>query len=196
MTISSHPASVVTVIGLTGRMGSGKGEVALLLESSGFQPISLSDIVRQEAASAGAASSRKSLQDIGNLLRKKGGAGVLAARIREQIERSEEPRWVVDGIRNPTEIAELRKLPGFILWAIDTDIETIMARMAKRGRATDRLSREEILKRLQREWGENEDTLGQQVGLCMTMADAAIMNNGDRHNLRERVNNLLSQIGE
>ena len=62
-------------IGLTGRMASGKGEAVRILTNHGFQYISLSDIVRREAAKATPALSRSQMQDLGNRLRREGGAG-------------------------------------------------------------------------------------------------------------------------
>lgn len=126
------------IIGLTGYMGSGKGELVKLLQKRGYTYTSLSDAVRQEATKQGLDHTREHLQRVGNALRDAHGAGVLAKKIRETIEaeiarrsaseerggpahrssnpelvEGEERRWVIDGIRNPGEWEELKKLPGF-----------------------------------------------------------------------------------
>jgi dephospho-CoA kinase len=91
-------------IGLTGRMACGKGEAVRILGARGFNYVSLSDIVRREAAKIDPAVSRSRMQDIGNRLRAEGGAGVLGRMVRERIATSGETRWVIDGIRNPAEV--------------------------------------------------------------------------------------------
>ena len=142
-------------IGLTGRMASGKGEAVRLLQERGFTYVSLSDIVRREAARERCPqSAAASMQDIGNRLRAEGGAGVLGRMVRERIAGRAEPRWVIDGIRNPAEVLELKKLESFFLVGIDSDIPTILARMRQRGRATDVVAEEELRAALEREWGE------------------------------------------
>jgi dephospho-CoA kinase len=90
-------------IGLTGRMGSGKGEAVKILEELGFTYTSLSDIVREEIAKLGKEVTRAETQDIGNRLRREHGAGVLGKRIQEKIESFPIPhdRWVIDGVRTP-----------------------------------------------------------------------------------------------
>ncbi len=182
-------------IGLTGRMGSGKGEVARLLERRGFRYASLSDIVRAEAARSGGGTRRDDMQDIGNRLRAEGGAGVLARRVREAIEADPWPRWVIDGIRNPAEVLELRQMESFRLVAVACALETILERMRRRGRATDAVSEAELRVALEREWGRGEPAGGQQVGPTMAMADFTIDNNGALAGLESRVDEVLAALG-
>ena len=64
--------------------------------------------------------------------------------VRELIEASAPAPWVIDGIRNPAEVAELRKMGRFFLIGIESGVETILARMKERGRATDTVSEAEL----------------------------------------------------
>ena len=182
-------------IGLTGRMASGKGEAGRILGRSGFKYISLSDIVRREAAKAGPEISRSQMQDIGNRLRAEGGAGVLGRMIRELVTAAGEARWVIDGIRNPAEVRELRKIGDFFLLGIDCDVPIILARMKKRGRATDAAAVEELRAGLEREWGSGEPEGGQQVGPTMAIADFTVNNNGTLAELESRLGEVLKKIG-
>jgi dephospho-CoA kinase len=182
-------------IGLTGRMASGKGEVARILQGSGFSYISLSDIVRREAARAGGAVSRARMQDIGNRLRAEGGAGVLGRMVREAVEAAAGRHWVIDGIRNPAEVLELRRIAGFFLVGIECSVSTILARMKARGRASDAVAEQELRAALDREWGLGEPAGGQQVGPTLALADFSIDNNGTLAELREHLAGVLEKIG-
>jgi dephospho-CoA kinase len=182
-------------IGLTGRMASGKGEVARLLQGRGFSYISLSDIVRREAAREGGTVDRSRMQDIGNRLRAEGGAGVLGRMVRETVLAAAGKRWVIDGIRNPAEVLELRKIEAFILIGVECSAATILARMKARGRASDACAERELQAALDREWGLGEPANGQQVGPTLALADFAIDNNGTLAGLRDRLDAVLEKIG-
>lgn len=182
-------------IGLTGRMASGKGEAVRILAACGFHYVSLSDIVRREAARGGGTVSRGTMQDIGNRLRAQGGAGVLGRMVRELIAAAAETRWVIDGIRNPAEVRELKKISDFFLIAIDCPIPTILARMKQRGRATDAVSEAELRAGLEREWGLGEPEGGQQVGPTMAMADFTVANDGTLAELKTRLDAVLEKTG-
>jgi dephospho-CoA kinase len=182
-------------IGLTGRMASGKGEVVHFLKNLGFQYISLSDIVRREAGKIQSAINRSQMQDIGNRLRKEGGAGILGKMVRELVEATETTHWVIDGIRNPAEVLELKRMAGFFLIGIQTEVSVILARIKKRGRLTDVIAEEEIRASLEREWGVDEPDGGQQVGRCLDMADFIIVNNGPLAELKTDLDTVLNKIG-
>lgn len=182
-------------IGLTGRMASGKGEAVRILKEHGFQYTSLSDIVRREAEKEKGDIDRGRMQDVGNRLRSKGGAGVLGRMVREKIAASAESRWVIDGIRNPAEVLELRNLEGFSLVAIESRVEVILERMRRRGRVSDALGEQELRAVLEREWGCNEPAGGQQVGPTVAMADFTVFNDGTLAELKDRLTAVLKEIG-
>jgi dephospho-CoA kinase len=182
-------------IGLTGRMASGKGEVVRILKNHGLRFISLSDIVHREAAKIKTAINRSQMQDLGNRLRMEGGAGILGKMVRELIEASGPSSWVIDGIRNPAEVVELKKMDRFYLVGIESGVETILERMKKRGRATDTVGETELRAALEREWGTGEPEGGQQVGPTLAMADFVIVNNGSLPELEAGLDAVLIKIG-
>src|SRR3989339_1464838 len=195
------------IIGLTGTMGSGKGELVKLLQQRGYTYTSLSDAVRAEATRRGLEHTREHLQNTGNQLREEGGAGILGKKIRETIEAeiarrsaSEDGgglahrspanagrRWVIDGIRNPVEWEELKKLPGFHMLGVTASPETIVERVQKRNREGSPLSREEVLAKLKRERGIGEPPEGQQVQRCLDHADYLIVNEGTLQDLETKL---------
>jgi len=181
-------------LGLTGRMASGKGEIVKVLERKGFKYISLSDIVRERAAKEGGIQTRSRMQDIGNQLRSEGGAGVLGKKVRERIESLSEQKWVIDGIRNPEEIKELRKINRFFLIAVLSERKIIIDRLINRSRNTDAANIDELNRRLDREWGIGEPDGGQQVGRCIEEADFKLNNNGTVDELEKEIIKLLLLI--
>jgi len=181
-------------IGLTGMMASGKGEVVKLLEEMDYRYISLSDIVREEAAKTGRTVTREEMQDTGNRLRADGGPGVLGRRVREKIVSLPPGKWVIDGIRNPHEVTELKKLKPFYLVAVLSERNRIVERLNRRKRDTDIADDRQLLERLDREWGKNEPEGGQQVGRCVDISDQFIDNNGSLGDLKEKVLKILREM--
>ena len=69
--------------------------------------LSLSQEVREEAKKRGMALERKTLQDIGNLMRIEEGSASLAKRIIKKIDKTKD--YIIDGIRNSGEVEEFKK---------------------------------------------------------------------------------------
>ena len=162
------------IIGLTGPMASGKSTVVNALKSQGFKHVTLSDVVREECAAQDKEITRDNLMATGQKLREQFGAGVLAARALKKTDES--TNWIIDGIRNPAEVEELRKRPDFILIANTAPEDLIISRILSRKRADDTLNEEAIRQKLRREMGEDEPPEGQQVAKCIEMADYTFEN--------------------
>ncbi len=178
-------------IGLTGYMGCGKGELIKLLQKRGYIPLSLSDMVREEATKRKLPHTRENLQDVGNSLRKKFGPGALGLKIRERIEKETGKAWVIDGIRNPGEEEELRKIIGFHLIGVTAHPDIIVKRILKRGREGKKPTKKQVLERLDREKGIGEPPEGQQVKKCLERADYLIINEGTLKDLKAKLDHFL-----
>ncbi len=101
------------IIGLTGKNGSGKGEVARYLQERGFQYYSLSDVLREEAGKEGKPITRDVLVDLGNRLRSQHGPSVLAEKIFSRLD--PEKHYVIDSVRHPSEVGVFRRRADFML---------------------------------------------------------------------------------
>lgn len=176
-------------------MGSGKGSVADILGKGGFKYISLSDIVREETTNRALPHTRENLQNIGDELRNIYGSGMLGRRIREEVEKEPLLNWVIDGIRNPAEIIELRKLNDFHLLGITANRDTLAKRLIERGRSTETSTDEkEILAKIEREFGIGEPESGQQIMKCFEMADYSIINEGTFLDLTKKINHFVGLL--
>jgi len=184
------------IIGLTGSMGCGKGEIVNILTKEGFQYITLSMMVREEARKRGLPEEREVLMEVGNSMRKAEGAGVLARRAAEKIVASGYDKWVVDGIRNPAEIDELRKQKDVYIVGVKANKDLLCDRILNRSRESDAKERAEILRRIEREWGVGEPEDGQQVGKCMEKVDVTITNESTLEDLRANFMNFYQKHHE
>lgn len=180
-------------IGLTGYMGSGKGELVKLLQRRGFTYISLSDMVRAEATQRGLEHTRENLQQVGNDLRAQNGAGALGMKVREAVEK-ESKNWVIDGIRNPGEWEELEELPDFHMVGTTASADIIVQRLTARNREGSALTREDILQRLEKERGVGEPPEGQQVRACLERADYLIINEGTLPELETKLDHFFGLL--
>jgi dephospho-CoA kinase len=180
---------VNTILGLTGPNASGKGEAAEYLESLGFAIHSLSDIVREEAKRLGRPPERAHLIEIGNALRRDGGAGVLAEMLVARLPEGS----VVDSIRNPAEVAVLRRLPSFVLVGIRAPLELRWERSRARGRTGDAGTLEEFRAVERRE--NASDPASQQLDATMALADHRVDNDGSIEVLHQRLDEVLRACG-
>lgn len=174
------------IIGLTGSMGCGKGEIVKILEKEGFEYITLSMMVREEARRRGVPEEREHLMEVGNSMRSVGGAGVLAERALLKIKESGHDKWVVDGIRNPAEIVALKKDRSAHVVGVHADKDILVERILSRGRESDPTVRDEVIRKLERELGVGEPEDGQQVEKCMKLADRIISNEGTLEELNDK----------
>ena len=163
------------IIGLTGKNAAGKGEIADHLKSKGFVYFSLSDALRDEATKQSLDHSRDTLIRLGTEMREKHGNDILAKRINEKIKQNK-GNFVVDSIRNPGEVEDLRKNDSFILIGVHADAKMRFERLMKRGRAGDSRTFEEFMEHEKKE--NNNEGAGQQLDKCLEMVDKTIDSNG------------------
>ncbi|NOZ80882.1 MAG: AAA family ATPase [DPANN group archaeon] len=179
------------IVGLTGPNAAGKGEAAAFFRKRGFTYLSLSDIIREEATRRGIEHSRTNLILIGNELRHTSGFGVLASRTNEKI-RELPGDVVVDSIRSPYEVEELRKNEHFFLLGIDAPVDLRFQRARLRGRIENALSLEEFR---MMEAKENTQTKGnQQLSATFALADRVIMNDGSLEDFHRKLDKFLAGL--
>jgi len=179
------------IIGLTGRIASGKGEIKDFLEKKGFKYCTISQVIREEALKRGIEIKRENLQDLGNEIRNIEGTNAWIKRLIATIDLNE--NVIIDGIRNPGEVEELKKIKNFFLIAVDAPQEKRYERVRMRTKPSDPKTWEEFLEIDKRDFGE-ADLKGQQVCKCMEMADFYIFNNSSIKILLKRIEELYSEI--
>lgn len=180
------------IIGLTGLLGAGKGSVAKYLKTKGYKYYSLSDEIREEADKRGIEKNLQNLIDLGNKLRKEFSSGVLAQRINKKIEKNRNQDYIIDSIRNPEEIRELKKNPNFFLIAVTAPIEERYKRIQARKREDDEKISFKQFKEAEEGQLEGEGT-GQQLLKCIDQSDFQIVNDQTIEQLGQKVEEILKK---
>lgn len=180
------------IIGLTGPICAGKDEVAKVLVSLGFERFSLSDEIRAEMRAQGIPLHRDSIQQYGDRTRRREGAGVWARRIVSRMVSGK--NYVIDSIRNPGEIEELRQLEDFFLIRVHAATKMRFARMVKRARTEDPRNFADFQQLELKDLGIGQEAYGQQNAQCFALADYTIVNEGTLEKLRENLTSLIHRI--
>jgi len=178
------------LIGLTGRNASGKGEVARYLQKKSFYYYSLSDVIRDEIRRRGLEPTRDLLITVGNELRQRYGANILAERILAKIE--DDKHYVIDSIRNPSEVDAFRAAKHFKLIRIEAPAEVRFRRILKRHRESDPRTFEEFVELENRE-AEGDDA-SQNLVKVELMADHSLINDGTLDQLYPHIDELLLRL--
>jgi Dephospho-CoA kinase len=177
-------------IGVTGKMESGKTTLIDYLASKGFEKLSLSDLIREEAAKMRMDLTRRNLQDLGSKMRKTHGLGIWASLAAAKMVPGGD--YVIDSIRNPGEIKILADSGNFVLIAVDSRVETRFARTlrerSKDGGEPRTLT--DFKASEARELG-SKDLSRQQLVECVKMADFTISNDSDKESFFREIDAVL-----
>jgi dCMP deaminase len=179
------------ILGLTGKNGAGKTEVSRYLISRGFEYHSLSDEIRNEIRRRGLEIDRDLLIEVGNELRAKFGAAVLAERVLKRL--GQDRNYVIDSIRNPEEVDALRGRPDFTLLCVVADPMIRFERSRDRAREGAPQSLAQFQAQEAREL-ESDDPTRQQLLATESMSDVTIRNNGTVEDLHEKLRPILPQF--
>ena len=177
------------IIGLSGTLSSGKDTVAQYLIEKGYEHISLSDLIREEAKKRGMGVDRDSLRELGNILVGEKGEDALA---KIAMERKKTDKLIISSVRKPKEVDYLRSLPHFVMLFVDAPIEVRYQRMVSRARAGDKTMTLQELK--EKEDMEMSGKSTQRLDYCKEHADYFINNISNLDDLYSQVNKILKEI--
>ena len=175
-------------IGVTGSIGAGKDTAARYLVGRGYTAISLSDYVRQETSKRGLEQKRENWQMVGNDMRGKQGADVLAKfALAEMVNGG---NYVITSIRNPREIKTFEKSGDFTFVNIHCNAEERYRRVVGRGTGGEgKISFEEFLESERVE--ESKKANGLRMGDCINLATITIKNEGSEEELKKEIERVL-----
>lgn len=188
---SGQPKDFVTLIGLTGTLGAGKGTMAQYLLQQGFTHYSAREFIRTEVQKRGLPENRDMLVQVGNDLRRQFGPDyVIATMARRGLAESD--RVIVESIRVPAEVEAVQKMGGVVI-ALDADQKLRYERLYKRGLTdTDNVTFAEFVAEEEREM-RSDDPYKQNIHRCLAMADYRIENNGTEEELYEQIDEVIQR---
>jgi dephospho-CoA kinase len=136
------------VIGLIGRIASGKGVVSgYMVQKYGAVTYRFSDVLRDVLTRLGKPNTRENLQALGLHLRQIFGENVLAEVLKSQIQKDKHGVIVVDGVRFADEADMIRSFPNSFLIAVTAPVEVRYRRAVSRAtRGEQKISFKEFRK--------------------------------------------------
>jgi dephospho-CoA kinase len=184
------------LFGLAGTNGSGKDTVGqILAEQHNFLFISMSDMLREEAARRGQAVERDTLRTISAEWRRESGLGVLIDKAVEHYNQkggdSKYAGLAVASVRNPGEVDRIHELGGKLVWT-DADPKIRYDRIFSRQRtAEDSKSFEQFLAEEQAEMQHSGDEATLSVGDVKAKADIFLLNESTLEDFEAEISQKL-----
>jgi dephospho-CoA kinase len=178
------------IIGLAGKIASGKGTVAAYLQAKyqaeifGFST-PLRDILKRLYLEA----SRPNLAGLSSVLRSQFGQDLLSRAITQDLQTAKSDIAVLDGIRRLPDIEQARQLPNFKLVQVITDENHRYERLTKRQQNPD-----DATKTFEDFLIDDQKESDRQIPDVMALADFTINNDGDLNHLQTQVDELLAKL--
>lgn len=169
------------LVGISGSNGSGKDSIGnLLAERHQWLFVSVTELLRAEAAQRGWPIERDSLRTISAEWRRKDGLGVLVDRAVEMYDQQELHfrGLAISSLRNPGEANRVHELGGTVVW-VDADPRVRYDRIYSRQRtAEDDKTFEEFLAEEAYEMRQSGDSATLDMSAVKSRSDMTITNNG------------------
>lgn len=183
----------MTIIGITGTYGSGKGAVVQLLQERGYLHLSVRGFLATIIESRGGDVNRETLIDTANSLRRSRGADYIMRRLILDANASI-CSAVIESVRTTAEVDALRVAGGYLL-AIDAPRDVRFERIQSRASETDAVSWEEFVAAEEREWraDQPDNPHEQNMRACVSAADALVINDDSLEELREKIREPLKR---
>ena len=179
------------LIGIAGTYGAGKGVVVQFLKEKGFVHCSAREIFLEVLQKKGIVPDRASISAVANELRAEHGVAYVV----EEYLRRHDPGnedIIIESIYTMGEVEAIRSHGGYVL-AVDADPEIRYERIKHRMSETDKVTKEEFLKK-QEEESRSDDPTKQNSRTVMEQADFCILNNDTFEALKVEIGYVLEKI--
>lgn len=177
------------IIGITSKIAGGKGTVAKYIQQKYNTNIyRFSTMLRDVLGRLNLDISRENMQKLSALLRKNFSEDLMAKVIAEDVKKDKNKIIVVEGIRRMADIKYLKKMPNFILVAIEAKPRIRYERVVKRNenKGDSKKTYKQFLK-------EDNKESEREISKVIKNAKIVIDNNGSLENLYKQVDNITQK---
>ena len=181
----------MTIFGITGTIGSGKGAVVQRLKDTGFAHYSARDFLYEEVERRGLPRNRDSLNAVGESLRDEHGGSYVIDELFARARRAGADA-VIESLRTVAEVDSLKQKGGKLI-SVDADPALRYDRVVKRASDTDQVSFEKFIADEKRE-SASADPRHMNILACMERADFAVRNDGTLSELYRQVDAILATV--
>ena len=183
----------MTIIGITGTLGAGKGTIVeYLVKEKGFAHFSVRVYLLEEIRKRELPENRDSMVIVANDLRKSNSPSFITDQLYKQsIKHSQNA--IIESIRTPGEAESLKAKGEFYLFAVDADPRIRYERIKLRNSETDQIDFNTFIANEKREMTA-ADPNKQNLSKCLEMADFVFINDGNIEDLYLAVEKVLAQI--
>ena len=180
------------ILGLTSQIAAGKGTTTeYLTKNYKASSYRFSTILRDVLNRLYLEHSRENISKISTVLRKNFSEDILAKVIYEDVKKDEREIIIVDGVQRLADIVYLKKLPGFRLVFISTDMEKRYQRIILRKENVD-----DTGKTFEQFKKDHELETELQIANLKEVADIVIDNNGSFEDLYKQVDKIVKELLE
>ena len=178
------------VLGFIGDLGSGKGSVCKYLsEKYRFPSYRFSTMLRDILQRIYLENSRENMQRLSTVMRKNFGQDLMSRVIANDVKNDSHEIVAVEGIRRPSDIIDIEKMPGFHLIYITADPRLRWERLVLRNEneGDDKKTYEQFLK-------DEEAEPEQLIKDLGAKAEYKITNNGTYDEFYKQIDEILINI--
>jgi dCMP deaminase len=182
------------IIGLTGTLAAGKGEVVEFLKQKGFKHYSVREFLTNEIKERGLEVNRDNMVLVANQLREMHSPSYIAEKLYEK-SKKENSNCIIESLRTVGEINALKQKGEFFLISVDANQGIRYIRSQSRKSETDKISFEKFIDDEKKEMFSS-DPNKQNLSECIKLADFKIENNGTLEELHLKLEEIFSKISE
>ena len=176
------------VIGITGKIGSGKNAVSnYLVKEFGFKSVNIGDLVRTESKKRNLKLNRKNLSKISKELTDKFGEDYWSERAVKKIKQMKGNKFVINGIRRLEDYKQISKaFKSFKFYMVYAKPKTRFERMKNRSRPGDPKTYVQFKKQ-----EKNESKLYSNFNSTLKHVDGKIDNNKSINELHKNIDSII-----